>query len=103
MNKATMKESLLRFGPFLLYTVETVLWSLAVTFLVLGTDWRHTLGVLSYLSVPVFGLFLVGSIIAHTTFMFRRQYGPILTLLIVNILGTIGFLALAFYARHINL
>ena len=98
-----MKESLLRFGPYLFYAVELVLWSLTVTFLVLGTDWRHVLGLLSYILAPLFGLFIILSIIVHTMFMFRRQYGPILTLLIVNILGTIGFLALAFYARHISL
>ena len=97
-----MKESLLRFGPYMFYAVETVIWSLTVTFFVLGTDWRHTLGVLSYLSVPVFGLFIIGSIIAHTMFAFRRQYAPILPLLIVNAIGIVGFLTLAFSARHIS-
>ncbi len=94
---------LLRFGPYLFYAAETVVWSLATSFLVLGTDWRHFLGVLSYISVPLFGLFIIGSIIAHTMFAFRRQYAPILPLLIVNAVGIVGFLALAFSARRISL
>ncbi len=98
-----MKDPLLRFGPYLFYAAELVLWSLTVTFLVLGTDWRHVLGLLSYILAPLFGLFIILSIIAHTMFVFRRQHTPIVSLLLVNILGLIGFLALAFYARHIRL
>ncbi len=94
-----MKDAVLRFGPYLFYAVELVLWSLATNFLVLGADWRHLLGLLSYIVWPLFGLFIVGSIIAHTMFAFRRQHAPILPLLIVNVLGIIGFLIFAFVTR----
>lgn len=86
-------SSLLRFGPYLFYAVELVLWSLA-SLLVFSTNYLYFPGSLVCIAWPLFGLFIIGSIIAHTLFVSRQQSTPIRLLLAANALGIVGLWAL---------
>ncbi len=87
---------LLRFGPFLFYPVEFVLWAIASLGILAGVDVRKFLGVLGVVAWPIFGLFIVGSVITHIIFLIRARYDLILPLFLINVFGIIGYVIFVF-------
>ena len=82
---------LLRFGPLLFYPIAFVLWALASLGLLAGVDVRKLLGLFAVVVWPIYGLFIVGSVIAHILFLIQNHYRFILPLLLLNVLGIIGY------------
>ncbi len=80
-----------RFLPYLFYPVEFVLWVLATLGILGGVDSRKFLGMLAIVAWPVFGLFIIGSVIAHTIFLIKHQYRFLMPLFLVNFFGIIGY------------
>ena len=82
---------LMRFLPYLFYPVEFVLWALATLGLMGGVDVRKFLGVLAVVVCPIFGLFIIGSVIAHTIFLIKHHYRFLTPLFLANFFGIIGY------------
>lgn len=87
---------LLRFGPYLFYLLELSLWMFFSMGILGAADIRKPLGLLGAVAVPVFGLFVLGSILYHTMKLIRSQYERLLPLLLINIVGTLVYIVLVF-------
>jgi len=87
---------LLRFGPFLFYPVAFFLWALVSLGILAGVDINKFLGMLAVVALPTFGLFIVGSVIAHIVFLIKHHYQFLLPLFLANLFGIIGYVIFVF-------
>ncbi len=83
---------LLRFGPYLFYSVEFALWAMVSLGIMSGADANKFLGLLGFVMWPIFGLFIIGSVIAHTIFLIRHHHRFLLPLFLANFFGIIGYI-----------
>ena len=88
-----MKKPLL-FAPFLFYPVEFVLWVIASLGLMAGVDINKFLGLLGVIAWPIYGLFILGSVIVHIILLVRGRHRWILPLFLANVIGIIGYIIL---------
>ncbi len=89
-------KNLLRFAPLLFYPVAFALWALASLGLMAGVDINEFLGMLGVIAWPIYGLFIVGSVIVHIILLVRGRHRWILPLFLANVVGIVGYLALVF-------
>ena len=87
---------LLRFGPLLFYPLEFLLWAITSLGILAGVDIRKFLGVLGVVAWPIFGLFILGSVVAHIVFLVKHHYQFLLPLFLANFFGIIGYVIFVF-------
>ncbi len=81
----------LRVGPYLFYGLAFFVWGFASLGILGGADIRKFLGLLGAVAVPLYGLFLLASVVFHTLALVRHQYGRILPLFLVNVVGIVAY------------
>ena len=86
-----MLSLLLHFGPYPFYVFELFLWALATLGILAGVDANKFLGMLAIVVWPLYGLFIISSVIAHTIFLIRRHDRFLLPLFLINLFGIIGY------------
>jgi len=89
MNKTP--SPLWKFGPLVFYFLEIPFWLIFSFPILAGGDIRKTLGLLGFLAIPLYGLFIIASLGAHISFLVTHQYRHVKLLLLVNVLSTLGF------------
>ncbi len=85
----------LRLGPYLFYGLAFLVWGFFSLGIMGGADIRKLLGLLGAVAVPLYGLFLLASVVYHTLSLVRHHYDRLLPLLLVNVIGIFAYAVFA--------